>query len=792
MKNRSQENSIDVKYLLFKVTKKWYFVATCLLISLVAAYIYLQTTTDIYRVKASLFLDNESKSSKHVEELLNAMDMMGKGVKMEDEVGLITSSTMVERAIDKLDFEVSYFQVKDSWINTFGEVSSKEIYKDAPFTVILDKKSNQIINVPVQLNIVSDELYEIKVGADDVQLFSFQKNAPALKVSKVNFRKTLLFGEPFNNNYLGINIVRNKNVALKKGAKFYFKINDPNQLVKSYRSRIVAKPFDRESHILEVTSEGPVKEKEIDFLNTLLEVFIQYNLDEKQNIGEKTVNFIENQLALVGDSLKNSSVALESYQSTNRIMDVQNTSNNVYERLDRLETEKAQQTMSLRYYEDILSSLKSDKDFTKAVLPSTVGIDNPIISGLLVELSTLYRDKAGLNYSAKEGNPLVRVIDAKIRNTKESLITNLQNVIGSTRQALNYTNQRIGNIDAIVNRLPKNERKLVDLQRKFDYNEKMYNFLVEKYAEGSIALATNESDRKLIDKAKLEGNGPIAPKRRTIMMIAAMIGLFLPIGFILFKDKLNEKVITKEDLQSLTKIPVLGMIAHSTSSIKLPLVYNPRSAVAESFRSVRINLQYLFSDYDQKVIGVTSSIGGEGKTFCSINLSADFALSGKKTLLIDADLRKPKIAQYLNLNNKAGLSSYLDKTTDLSESIISSDVTNLDIMPSGPIPGNSLNLLTKPEFRYMLSILSEKYDYIVIDTPPTCYVSDYFVLMDFINTSLYVVRSNYTDKAMISQIDELYSEKKVRNICMLINDMDFKSTYGYKYKSDAHKYYMQA
>ncbi|HYG41210.1 MAG TPA: polysaccharide biosynthesis tyrosine autokinase [Cytophagales bacterium] len=792
MKNKSQENSIDIKYLLFKVTRKWYVVVLCLVISLVAAYIYLQTTTDIYRVKASLFLDNESKGSKQVEELLNAMDMMGKGVKMEDEVGLITSTTMVERTLEKLDFDVSYFQVKDSWINTFSEVSTEEIYKDAPFTVILDKKSNQIINVPVYINIVSDELYELKVDGEDVNLFNFQKNSNVLKVSKVEFRKTILFGEPFNNNYLGINIVRNKNVALKKGAKFYFKINNPNQMVRSYQSRIVAKPFDRESHILEITSEGPVKEKEVDFLNTLLEVFIQYNLDEKQNIGQKTVNFIEEQIALIGDSLKHSSVALESYQSTNRIMDVQNASSNVYDRLDKLESERATTTMSLTYYEDILSSLKSDKNFNKAVLPSTVGIDNPILSGLLVELSNLYRERAGLNYSAKEGNPLVRVIDAKIKNTKQSLITNLDNVIKATRQSLKYTNQRIGNIDEIVNRLPKNERKLVDLQRKFDYNEKMYNFLLERYAEGSIALATNESDRKLIDKAKVEGGGPIAPKRKMILLIAGFLGFCLPIGFILFKDKLNEKVITKEDLQTLTRIPVLGIIAHSTSSIKLPLVYNPRSAVAESFRSVRINLQYLFSDYDQKVIGVTSSIGGEGKTFCSINLSADFALSGKKTLLIDADLRKPKIAQYLNLNNKAGLSTYLDKTTDLSESIISSDVTNLDIMPSGPIPGNSLSLLTKPEFRYMLSILSEKYDYIVIDTPPTCYVSDYFVLMDFINTSLYVVRSNYTDKAMISQIDELYVEKKVKNICMLINDMDFKDTYGYKYKSDAHKYYMQA
>jgi capsular exopolysaccharide synthesis family protein len=409
-----------------------------------------------------------------------------------------------------------------------------------------------------------------------------------------------------------------------------------------------------------------------------------------------------------------------------------------------------------------------------------------------VDLSNLYREKAGLNYSAQQGNPLVKVVDAKIKNTKEALIENLNNVIASTKQSLSFTNQRIGNIDAIVNRLPKNERKLIDLQRKFDYNEKMYNFLLERYAEGSIALATNSSDRKLIDKAKVEGDSPISPKRGQILLIAAFVGMILPIGFILFKDRLNERIVTKEDLQELTKIPVLGMIARSNSSIKLPLVYNPRSAVAESFRSVRVNLQYLFSDYDQKVIGVTSSIGGEGKSFCSINLSADLALSGKKTLLIDGDLRKPKIAQYLNLNNKAGLSTYLDKTTDLSESIISSDVTNLDIMPSGPVPGNSLNLLSKSEMKYLLSILIEKYDYVIIDTPPVCYVPDYFIMMDFINTSLYVVRSNYTDKALISQIDELYTEKKVKNICMVINDMDFSKTYGYKYKSDAHKYYADA
>jgi capsular exopolysaccharide synthesis family protein len=293
-----------------------------------------------------------------------------------------------------------------------------------------------------------------------------------------------------------------------------------------------------------------------------------------------------------------------------------------------------------------------------------------------------------------------------------------------------------------------------------------------------------------VDRAAPWGSGPVNVKPNMIFMLAFIIGLIIPAALIVVIDNVDNTIQGKNDLNNVTNIPFLGVIAHGTKADKLAVKNSPRSAIAESFRSIRINLQYLMSETSFQVIGVTSSVSGEGKTFTSVNLSSELAMSGKRTILIESDMRKPTFGKYFNVHNAAGLSSYLGQGLPLDEVIQKTDIENLDVISCGPIPENAIKLLEQKKMGDLIATLKEQYDYVVIDTPPIGFVAEFFVLKKHMDTNLYVVKHKYTSKEMLTQVNELYAAKKLKNIYMVINDLNYSNTYEYGYKKDASYYYV--
>lgn len=790
MKKQNKEHEIDLRSWLFKFRSRWYLFLAFTLISLAAAYVYVKSSTKVYAFKSTLLLGDQQTGSKKAQELLNLLDVQNKGIKVEDEIGILTSADMVRNTLKRLDFSVSYYKVPDHWLNKISDLIVEEQYDNAPFEVKLDTSSLQLVDVPLEVNVLNDKQYELSVKTDNGVLYDFHTHTTKEYVTDVKFTKVLEFGKPYKDKYISLTVNRINPEDKIEARKHYFVLNSMDSQVGQHLGSLSIRPIERESRVLELSTKGTIPEKEVLFLNTLMDTYVSRDLEEKNQNGQKTLEFIDSQIAHLSDSLRQSKQALSSFRSSNRIANLDVQSNISYEKLSQLEMEKSKLTTEKQYYVTVLNQIEDDESFTQAVSPAVAGVQNPNLANLFTELSRLNQQKASYSVSATKDNPRIQVIDSEIKSTRNAIIANIRNLVRSTDISIANVDKRINQLEAGIAKVPENERRMMDLQGQAEFINKKYDFLMEKRAEAAISLATNSTDKKVVDRAAPWGTGPVNVKPNMIFMLAFILGLIIPAALIVVIDNVDNTIQGKNDLNNVTNIPFLGVIAHGTKADKLAVKNNPRSAIAESFRSIRINLMYLMSETSFKVIGVTSSVSGEGKTFTSVNLSSELAMSGKRTILIESDMRKPTFGKYFNVHNAAGLSSYLGQGLPLEEVIQKTDIENLDVISCGPIPENAIKLLEQKKMGDLIATLKEQYDYVVIDTPPIGFVAEFFVLMKHMDTNLYVVKHKYTSKEMLTQVNELYAAKKLKNIYMVINDLNYNNTYEYGYKKDASYYYV--
>ena len=355
-----------------------------------------------------------------------------------------------------------------------------------------------------------------------------------------------------------------------------------------------------------------------------------------------------------------------------------------------------------------------------------------------------------------------------IRNGKESL--NL---------AIADINESISAIDEEMTKLPGTERMLIKIQRKFDLNNSVYRYLLEKRAEAGIAMASTVSKNRIIDKASTFNSSVIKPKKKQNNAMAIIFGLIIPGIFILLLDYFNNKIIDKHDVEKRTKATIIGYISHNVNKNEIPVISKPGSTLAESFRSVRTSLKYYTRDSESFIVSITSTISSEGKTFISVNLASIVALLGKKVLIVGLDLRKPKIHRVFNIDNTEGLSTYLCGNSQYNDIIKETSVKNLYCTPSGEIPPNPAELIESEKMKMFFEKVRKDFDFIILDTPPIAVVTDAMLLTRFVDMNIFVVRQRYTSKNTLDLIDELYHGGKFKNLAIIINDINLSGYYGY-------------
>lgn len=760
---KNTDETIDIKKYFYLFLDNWFWFAIAIIFSLGIAFIVTRYTTREYQTQNTVFLKEKEDAMGAMTGIMQEFGSFGsKNQNIENQIGILTSYKLTRETLERLNYRVSYFDD--------GRIHNVEIYKDCPFRVIIDTSYSQFVNEKIQVTLLSENEYKLDIPRDT--------NAVS---------KTLFFGEIYESPQYKFKIIKSDAFNTKIiNEKYLFVINDYNELTKKYLDNLNVEASFKKGTILQLTAKGNVPEKVVEFLNTLIYVAIENDLKEKNTTSVKTIEFIDDQLINVVDSLSYAEKNLETFRSSNKIVNITDEGSSMFKKLEDYQAKKSLIDIRLKYYDYLLKTIRDKSNFKDVITPSVIGVQDPLLNNLVNTLSQLYSQRQEIEYSATTDNPSYQLITMKIKNTIASLIENVNNLIESSKIEQQGVQKEITEIDGKIKKLPGTERQLINIQRKFELNDNIYNYLLEKRAEVGITKAANLPDLKFIDPAIEENIDLNSPKKSLNYIIALFLGLLIPGTILVAKDLLNDKIVEREEIENKTSIPILGSVAHNRRDEIIPVIKYPKSSIAETFRAIRSSLAFFLKHTKSHtpIITFTSTISGEGKTFCALNLGAIIAMNNKKVLIVGLDLRKPKLQNMLNTNFSLGITHYLIGKNSIQDIIIKTEIENLHVILSGITPPNPIELIESKEFEdFIATINNLNYDYILFDTPPIGLVADTLSIAKYSDLNIFVMRQNYTNKSSLKFINDLASEAKISNLAILINDINMINSYGYRYGS---------
>lgn len=763
------EDEIDLRVLFNNYLRSWKLILAFLIIGFTFAYTYSKIAIPVYSVEATVLV-KEDKANLGMELFESGGFFQGKS-NLENEIGILKSYSLAYETIKDLNFNVLYYEDR--------LIGVKEVYKSNPVLVTADWNHYQLVGGLMKIKVLSEEEFQLTVEDDSFQVFN--PNDPIYKLSfeeKVGFEGKYLFGEEIKGANYKFKV---ENLSGLAGEEVLFTLKDLHALTLAYKNGIRVAPLNKAGSILTVGLDATNSKKGVDYLDRLLNTYLSRELNEKNRNAENTIKFIDAQLSGLTDSLNFVESKLEKYRSENRIFNLSNEGAQIFLHLQELEKDRSKYQLNLKYFESLLSYLSDDR-LEELTAPSLIGLSDPLLNALVINLSELQAEKISLSGNYSDQTPIVREIKNKIQTTKRSLQENVSSAIVNTKTQVNEIENNILRIEREVQNLPETERKLMGIQRQFDVNENIYVYLLQKRAEAEISKAANIPSNSIIDVAR-PAEQPVSPKKPMILLIGLILGLIIPIGIITARDFLNNKIMDLKELEAMISVPVIGAVGRNKNPKSKLLMENIKSPMAEAFRGLRSDISYLSSKEKGLTILLTSTISGEGKTFASINLASVYALIGKKTILIGLDLRKPKIAEEFGLKNTQGVSTCLATNQNWKDVLVSSVYDNFDILLSGPVPPNPAELLMKPKFAAILEEIKSEYEVVILDCPPVGLVSETKELFKFSDVNFYVFRSLFSEKESVNILNNLVDKGGMKNTYAILNDVDFaaNSAYGYGY-----------
>ena len=758
-----EENDREIaglKDALSRYKKKWLWFIVGVAISLFITFLLLQFKSNVYQIETTVELKSNNQPT-------DPSDMLfGRSYRMpfnrnNDEAKILQSFPLIKRTVENLGLNVRIFK-KDQFI-------TNELYNDSPFEFVYKKENlKPPYNFKLILHILTEESFQLKVNGTELE-------------------KEYFFGEQVINNSLNFSLLKKPNVPVSRGEQFEINLTSIEQATYHYKSIINVEESDAMSSLVTFNIKSTVPEKAIDFLNTLIQQFVAKSLEEKNEVANNTINFIDEQLKLISDSLNRREASLESFKTQTEIADVSLEAQMLMDRYNEIETQKAQHQVMEEYYVYLRKSLKKNEEegIEKLVAPSAFGIEDEVINQLVAELINLNLSKQSLLNQGNDQNPLVKQIDNRMKDVVKAIRESIEELSQANEIILANLNKRANKLSESAKKLPGSERQLVNLNRLLKLNENIYLFLMEKRSNAAIQRSSNTPDCKIVEPARLSSLAPVAPNRRLSYMIAILLGLFIPAVVLVLKDFLNDTIRTKDELKNATSIPILGTLPETkVKEGALVIKKRPKSAIVEAFRLVRANLSFFQHNQFPYVVLISSSVPKEGKTFTAINLAGVLAASGKKTIVIGFDLRKPQIHNYLNVENGVGVSNYLSGNVELSEIVHKGELENLYYITSGPNPPNPSELIMVNRTKKLFEELRENFDYIIVDSPPVGLVTDALILKKWADLSLFICRQDYTKKEFISNLNEIYRKDEKKKISLLYNFSSRSKTYAYGYYED--------
>jgi tyrosine-protein kinase Etk/Wzc len=788
MKQRTENDQTIafIKFFFQKIYSFRYVYISAIVLFLGLAFIYNKYAPKVYELNSTIGPLKDTRTS-----VLESNDMFrpgyttsSSGRDLETAINSLSSFDLASKTVEDLNLEIGYFEGSRKLFRTFTEV-----YLQSPFIVKVDKSHMQTIGVKFYVTILSNTSFRITASGKDAVLYNYSDNYMVSGKQSIDYDTICKFNTPIKNKRFNFTIVTNPDFfeGAKSGTEYYFELYHPEELAKAYLKSLSVEPVSWIASIIKIRFASTNLQKSLNFLNTYVNSFISENLAKKNKMALNTINYIDSQISGMSDSLSKSESSLRNYRSDNQVMDLSYQGQQIYSQISAIETQRTTLESQSRYYNYVLNYFKTNTDVSGVTPPSSVDINDPTLNKMFTDMYSLYTEKSSIS-SNTEKNLFAAQMETKIKVQKLAIIDNITNALNTLNINLNELNYKSEKLSRDMSNLPKKEMNMVNVQRKFDLNNSIYTYLLQKRAESQITLSSNYPDYEVLEPAREITSEVVKPKSLFNFLIAIILGLLLPTIFILIKNFINDNISSVYDLEHIINRSAFGIIYANSKNMEAVVVESPGSAIAESFRNLRSSLFLKFkADNQSKVVLLTSSQPQDGKSFVSFNLSASIASVGFRTVILDCDLRRPVLHGKFNIENNKGLSNYMIKESTADEIIKETSVENLFFIPAGPILSNPSELIGAGALDGLIEYLKTKFDYIIIDTPPLGLVADAIQLMKYASQILVVCRLNTTKKEILTNAIDSLDSNNITNYEIVVNDQNLdKSPYS-SYRDYYHK-----
>jgi tyrosine-protein kinase Etk/Wzc len=770
-REQDSDNSINLRELILKYLVHWKWILLSIFISLVIAKLYIRYSVPVYRSSTTILI-KEDKSGGLTSELsaFKDLDLFSGGKnEINDEIEVLKSRSIIGKAVISGEFNISYISE--------GRIKSSEIYADCPIKIDFKEKDDKFYKIDSVIN---------------VRVLSSKKFQ--LLDEENNLKGEYNFGELIKSKHFGSFVVNVEEKNLRRSndkavEQEVIKINilPIDVVIDNFRQNLGVAALVKYANIIEISYTNPVKKKAEDFLNRLVVIYNNDAIIDKNLISEKTAKFISERLGIITSELGEVEKESELYKTKNKITDIPTEAELYLNAEGDVKKSAAEISTQVKVVDIMIDFLRRNKE--SDIIPANIIPDDQSSNLLISEYNNLVIERNRILQSSTIDNPTVVRANEKITALKSSISESLLKLRSSLNIKSSEGNRQESILNSRISKLPKQEREFRGIYRQQQIKEELYLYLLKKREETAITLSATAPISKVVDYAYVS-DIPLSPKRSQIYMIAFFLGILIPVLVIYLYYLLDTKVKTRADVEASLSIPFIGDVPHSDSHNEI-IQPSSRSGTAEAIRIVRTNLEFILNSVEEnkaKTIFLTSTLPKEGKTFIAINLAATIAISGKKVLLIGLDIRNPKLDEYVKLPSK-GLTNFLSSNdADIKSFIVKQKgYEHFDILPAGIIPPNPAELLMSKKVDAMFNSLKLEYDYIVVDTAPVSLVTDTLLISKNADAFVYVVRSNYLEKALLKIPETFYQEKKLPNMCVLLNDTNSINGYGYGYGQEVVK-----
>ena len=745
---------LDLKQILSRILANWYWIALSVLICLACANLYVRYKTPNYKISARVLVNDEKKGAG----LSGGGDLLGDlggllGTKstVDNEAEILKTRYLMEQVVKDMNLNITYYRK--------GTLKKVELY-ESPYQVKVVAAADTIKATDVEVSFLKND--QVAVSADGIDTL-------------------VALNRSFTIPFVGVvQIIKGTAVPVLE-EKYSFNIMSVDTKVIALMDAITVEVKNKQVTIIDLSLTHAIPKKGEDILNKLIEKYVQANLTDKNEVADSTVKFIQNRLAYIGGELGGLEGNIQNFKQENNLADMT-------EQSKLLVQTTGQYVNDLGKIETQISILKSLQDYlkdegkNKRVLPSSLVPADLVFNGAVEKYNSLTLERARRLIGVTEANPGIQLMDKEIANARADIESNISTTLDGFLITRNRINGQMKKAEGQVRNVPKVERNYLNLARQQQIKQELYIFLMQKSEETAISKTSNIANSKTIDPPKSEVK-PFSPKRMVVYLFGMVAGLVIPLALMYVKDLLNDKIQTKEDIIRITQVPIIGEISHDEGNDNMVVANSSRSAISEQFRALRTNLSFFFKNSDEKVILLTSSMSGEGKSFVAINLGQILALTNKKVLLMELDLRKPGLSAKLEISNPIGFTNYVTNPELTSNDIVKplKLQENLFVVSSGPIPPNPAELLLSERTKTLMQELKQQFDYIIIDAPPVGIVTDAQLLASYSDVCLYLVRQNYTLKQQLNIVDDLSGSQKMKGLSIVVNDIKATKGYGYGY-----------